>query len=61
MKAKVFTILPELFPGFLGVSLTGKALSEGKWSLDVINIRDYAFDKYGSYTIWWRGRNDNAS
>jgi len=48
MKAKIFTILPEIFPGFLGVSLTGKALSEGKWSLDVINIRDYAFDKYGS-------------
>lgn len=48
MKAKVFTILPEIFPGFLGVSLTGKALSEGKWSLDIVNIRDYAFDKYGS-------------
>ncbi len=48
MKAKVFTILPEVFPGFLGVSLTGKALSEGKWSLDIVNIRDYAFDKYGS-------------
>lgn len=48
MKAKIFTILPEIFPGFLGVSLTGKALAEGKWSLDVVNIRDYAFDKYGS-------------
>lgn len=48
MKAKIFTILPEVFPGFLGVSLTGKALSEGKWSLDIVNIRDYAFDKYGS-------------
>lgn len=48
MKAKVFTILPEIFPGFLGVSLTGKALSEGKWSLETVNIRDYAFDKYGS-------------
>ncbi len=48
MRVKVFTILPEIFPGFLGVSLTGKALAEGKWSLDVVNIRDYAFDKYGS-------------
>jgi len=48
MRVKVFTILPEVFPGFLGVSLTGKALAEGKWNLDVVNIRDYAFDKYGS-------------
>lgn len=48
MKVKIFTILPEIFPGFLGVSLTGKALSEGKWSLTTVNIRDYAFDKYGS-------------
>lgn len=48
MKVKVLTIFPEIFPGFLGTSLTGKALTEGKWSLDVVNIRDYAFDKHGS-------------
>lgn len=48
MKVKVLTIFPELFPGFLGYSLTGKALAEGKWSLETVNIRDYAFDKYGS-------------
>lgn len=48
MKVKVLTIFPELFPGFLGTSLTGKALKEGLWSLDAINIRDYAFDKHGS-------------
>ncbi|MDD4557281.1 MAG: tRNA (guanosine(37)-N1)-methyltransferase TrmD [Alphaproteobacteria bacterium] len=48
MKVKILTIFPELFPGFLGSSLTGKALKEGKWSLDVVNIRDYAFDKHGS-------------
>ena len=48
MKVKVLTIFPELFPGFLGVSLTGKALDEGKWSLEIVNIRDYAFDKHGS-------------
>lgn len=48
MKVKVLTIFPELFPGFLGSSLTGKALKEGKWELEVINIRDYAFDKHGS-------------
>ena len=48
MKVKILTTFPELFPGFLGASLTGKALDEGKWSIEVINIRDYAFDKHGS-------------
>jgi len=48
LKVKVLTIFPEIFPGFLGYSLTGKALSENKWSLETINIRDYAFDKHGS-------------
>ncbi len=48
LKVKVFTIFPELFPGFLGHSLTGRALNEGKWSLEAVNIRDYAFDKHGS-------------
>ncbi len=48
LKFKVYTIFPEIFPGFLGYSLTGKALSEGKWSLETVNIRDYALDKHGS-------------
>ena len=48
MKVKILTIFPELFPGFLGTSLTGRALDEGKWSIEVVNIRDYAFDKHGS-------------
>lgn len=48
MKVKVLTIFPEIFPGFLGYSLTGRALNEGIWSLEAINIRDYAFDKHGS-------------
>lgn len=48
LKVKVLTLYPEIFPGFLAVSLTGKALNEGKWSLETINIRDYATDKYGS-------------
>ena len=48
MKVKILTIFPELFPGFLGMSLTGKALDDGKWSFEAINIRDYAFDKHGS-------------
>ena len=48
MKVKVLTIFPEIFPGFLGTSLTGRALAENKWSLNAINIRDYAFDRHGS-------------
>ncbi len=48
LKAKILTIFPEIFPGFLGCSLTGKALKEGIWSLEAVNIRDYAFDKHGS-------------
>lgn len=48
MKVKVLTIFPEMFPGFLGYSLTGKALDEGKWSLQTVNIRDFAFDRHGS-------------
>ncbi|MBP3546886.1 MAG: tRNA (guanosine(37)-N1)-methyltransferase TrmD [Alphaproteobacteria bacterium] len=48
LKAKIFTIFPELFPGFLGYSLTGRALEEGIWSVETVNIRDYAFDKHGS-------------
>ena len=46
MKATVLTIFPEMFPGLLGHSLAGKALEAGKWTLDVVNIRDYAFDKH---------------
>lgn len=48
LNVKVLTIFPEMFPGFLGHSLTGKALEEKIWSLTAINIRDYAFDKHKS-------------
>ena len=48
LNVKVLTIFPEMFPGFLGYSLTGKALEENKWQLTAINIRDYAFDKHKS-------------
>ena len=48
LKVQILTIFPEIFPGFLGYSLTGKALKDGIWQLDTVNIRDYAFDKHGS-------------
>ena len=44
--ARVFTLYPELFPGPLGVGLYKKALEKKLWSLEVINIRDYASDKH---------------
>lgn len=40
-RATVLTLFPEMFPGPLGVSLCGKALEAGIWSLDVRNIRDH--------------------
>jgi tRNA (guanine37-N1)-methyltransferase len=47
-RATVLTIFPEMFPGPLGLSLAGKALADGKWALDVIDIRDFATDKHRS-------------
>jgi tRNA (guanine37-N1)-methyltransferase len=46
--ARVLTIFPEMFPGPLGVSLAGKALSEGTWALETIDIRDFATDRHRS-------------
>ena len=45
-RASVLTIFPEMFPGPLGVSLAGKALGAGLWSLDAVDIRDAATDKH---------------
>lgn len=45
-RASVLTIFPEMFPGPLGISLAGKALASGAWSLDVVDIRDFATDKH---------------
>ena len=44
--ATVLTLYPAMFPGPLGHSLAGRALGEGKWSLDAVNIRDFASDKH---------------
>ena len=43
---RVFTLYPELFPGPLGSGLYKKALDKKLWSLEVVNIRDYATDKH---------------
>jgi tRNA (guanine37-N1)-methyltransferase len=48
VKFQVLTIFPEMFPGPLGQSLPGKALKEGLWHLDVLDIRTFALDKHSS-------------
>ncbi len=40
------TLFPEMFPGFLGQSLAGKALEKGVWQMDAVDIRDYATDRH---------------
>ena len=46
--ATILTLYPEMFPGPLGTSLAGRALSEGRWSCDAVQIRDYTTDKHRS-------------
>ena len=46
--ATVLTLFPEMFPGPLGISLAGKALSSGLWSLEARDIRASATDKHRS-------------
>jgi tRNA (guanine37-N1)-methyltransferase len=46
--ATVLTLYPEMFPGPLGHSLAGRAMSEGLWSLETVQIRDFATDKHRS-------------
>jgi len=45
---QIITLYPEMFPGPLGTSLAGRALSEGKWACDTINPRDFATDRHRS-------------
>ena len=45
-KVRVFTLYPEMFPGPLDSGLYKKALEKKIWSLEMVNIRDYATDKH---------------
>jgi tRNA (guanine37-N1)-methyltransferase len=47
-RATVLTIFPEMLPGPLGCSLAGKALEGGLWTLETVDIRDFARDKHAS-------------
>lgn len=44
----MLTLFPEMFPGPLAHSLAGKALADGLWSLDAVNIRDFATDRHST-------------
>lgn len=45
-RATILTLYPEMFPGHLGYSLSGKAMERGDWSLEAVQIRDFAKDKH---------------
>lgn len=48
MHFNILTIFPEMFPGTLSAGVVGRALDKKIWSMDVINIRDFAINNYGS-------------
>ncbi len=45
-RATVLTLFPEMFPGSLGLSLAGRALEQGIWSLEARDIRASATDRH---------------
>lgn len=47
-QADVLTLYPEMFPGPLGQSLSGRGLENGIWTLNSVNIRDFAHDRHAS-------------
>lgn len=46
MNVNILTLFPDMFPGPLGQSIIGDALEKGLWSLNAVNIRDFATDKH---------------
>ncbi|RKE79996.1 tRNA (guanosine(37)-N1)-methyltransferase TrmD [Rhizobium sp. AG855] len=47
-KASILTLYPDMFPGHLGHALAGRALERGDWSIEAVQIRDFAEDKHRS-------------
>lgn len=45
-RATCLTLFPDAFPGVLGVSIIGTALSKGLWSLDTVDIRDFGLGRH---------------
>ncbi len=44
--ARIITLFPQAFPGVLGESLTGKALKDGLWALETIDLRPFGEGKH---------------
>jgi|SRR3984957_12668381 len=47
-RASILTLFPEMFPGPLGHSLAGRALETSIWSLETVQIREFATDRHHS-------------
>jgi len=47
-RTSVLTLYPQMFPGHLEQSLSGRALERGDWSLEAVQIRDFAHDRHSS-------------
>ncbi|MCC0002970.1 MAG: tRNA (guanosine(37)-N1)-methyltransferase TrmD [Methylobacteriaceae bacterium] len=45
-RATILTLFPDMFPGPLGLSLAGDALSKGLWALEARNIREHGLGKH---------------
>ena len=45
-RASIFTLYPDMFPGPLGTSLSGDALTRGTWSLEARNIREHGLGRH---------------
>ena len=45
-EARIVTLFPEAFPGVLGLSLTGKALDQGLWRLETLDLRTFGEGKH---------------
>ncbi len=46
MRITFLTLFPEMYSDFCHTSIIGRAISEGKVTVDFVNIRDFALDKY---------------
>lgn len=44
--ARVITLFPEAFPGLLGLSLIGRALEQGLWALETIDLRGFGLGRH---------------
>lgn len=44
--ATVLSLFPEMFPGPLGLSLAGRALRDGVWSMEARQIRDHGLGRH---------------